>query len=155
MAPAARRVMTNAERKFAVTHLNLARHQAHAFARRTAVPFDDLIGPAYEGLCKAAMGFDGTVNLEPVLTGNAFITEPGPFVDVLAAAVKSVTGEAPILSTTGGISDARFLRKLCPVVELGLVGATMHAVDECTPVQEIEDLTRIYEQVILGYFAAF
>ena len=50
--------MTNAERKFAVTHLNLARHQAHAFARRTAVPFDDLIGPAYEGLCKAAMGFD-------------------------------------------------------------------------------------------------
>ena len=58
MAPAARRVMTNAERNFAVTHLNLARHQAHAFARRTAVPFDDLIGPAYEGLCKAAMGFD-------------------------------------------------------------------------------------------------
>ena len=109
-----------------------------------------------EGACaKAAMGFDGTVSLEPVLTGNAFITEPGPFVDVLAAAVKSVTGEAPILSTTGGISDARFLRKLCPVVELGLVGATMHAVDECTPVQEIEDLTRIYEQVILGYFAAF
>ena len=108
-----------------------------------------------EGACaKAGVGFDGTVSLEPVLTGNAFITEPGPFVDVLAAAVKSVTGEAPILSTTGGISDARFLRKLCPVVELGLVGATMHAVDECTSVQEIEDLTRIYEQVILGYFAA-
>ena len=58
MAPATRRVMTNAERNFAVTHLNLARHQAHAFSRRTAVPFDDLIGPAYEGLCKAAMGFD-------------------------------------------------------------------------------------------------
>jgi succinyl-diaminopimelate desuccinylase len=109
-----------------------------------------------EGACaKAGVGFDGTVSLEPVLTGNAFITEPGPFVDVLAAAVKSVTGEAPILSTTGGISDARFLRKLCPVVELGLVGATMHAVDECTSVQEIEDPTRIYEQVILGYFAAF
>jgi succinyl-diaminopimelate desuccinylase len=108
-----------------------------------------------EGACaKAGVGFDGTVTLEPVLTGNAFITEPGPFVDVLAAAVKSVTGEAPILSTTGGISDARFLRKLCPVVELGLVGATMHAVDECTSVQEVEDLTRIYEQVILGYFAA-
>jgi succinyl-diaminopimelate desuccinylase len=109
-----------------------------------------------EGACaRAGVGFDGTVSLEPVLTGNAFITEPGPFVDVLAAAVKSVTGEAPILSTTGGISDARFLRKLCPVVELGLVGATMHAVDERTSVQEIEDLTRIYEQVILGYFAAF
>jgi len=116
---------------------------------------DSLIAWLEEACTKAAMGFDGTVSLEPVLTGNAFITEPGPFVDVLAAAVKSVTGEAPILSTTGGISDARFLRKLCPVVELGLVGATMHAVDECTPVQEIEDLTRIYEQVILGYFAAF
>jgi succinyl-diaminopimelate desuccinylase len=109
-----------------------------------------------EGACaKAQVGFDGTVSLEPVLTGNAFITEPGPFVDVLAAAVKSVTGEAPILSTTGGISDARFLRRLCPVVELGLVGATMHAVDERTSVQEIEALTRIYEQVIVGYFAAF
>ena len=116
---------------------------------------DSLIAWLEEACTKAAMGFDGTVSLEPVLTGNAFITEPGPFVDVLAAAVKSVTGEAPILSTTGGISDARFLRKLCPVVELGLVGATMHAVDECTPVQDMEDLTRIYEQVILGYFAAF
>jgi len=116
---------------------------------------DSLIAWLEEACTKAAMGFDGTVSLEPVLTGNAFITEPGPFVDVLAAAVKSVTGEAPILSTTGGISDARFLRKLCPVVELGLVGATMHAVDECTPVQEIEDLTRIYELVISGYFAAF
>ena len=109
-----------------------------------------------EAACaRAETGFDGKVTLETVLTGNAFITEPGPFVDVLAAAVEAVTGTAPILSTTGGISDARFLRKLCPVVELGLVGATMHAVDECTPVQEVEDLTRIYEQVITGYFAAF
>ncbi len=116
---------------------------------------DSLMAWLEEACAKAAMGFDGTVNLEPVLTGNAFITEPGPFVDVLEAAVKSVTGETPILSTTGGISDARFLRKLCPVVELGLVGATMHAVDECTSVQDMEDLTRIYEQVILGYFAAF
>jgi len=58
MALVTRRAMTNTERNFAVAHLNLARRQAHAFARRTAVPFDDLIGPAYEGLCKAAMGFD-------------------------------------------------------------------------------------------------
>lgn len=116
---------------------------------------DSLIAWLESACAKAGVGFDGTVSLEPVLTGNAFITEPGPFVDVLAEAVKSVTGEAPILSTTGGISDARFLRKLCPVVELGLVGATMHAVDERTSVQEIEDLTRIYEQVIIGYFAAF
>jgi succinyl-diaminopimelate desuccinylase len=76
-------------------------------------------------------------------------------VDVLSKAVETVTGNAPILSTTGGISDARFIRKLCPVVELGLVGATMHAVDERSPIAEIEGLTAIYEQVIEGYFKAF
>jgi succinyl-diaminopimelate desuccinylase len=106
--------------------------------------------------CAAAgQGCDGTVRLETVLTGNAFITEPGAFVDVLAKAVETVVGQAPILSTTGGISDARFIRKLCPVVELGLVGATMHAVDERSPIAEIEGLTAIYEQVIEGYFKAF
>jgi succinyl-diaminopimelate desuccinylase len=102
----------------------------------------------------AGEGFEGRVTLEPALTGNAFITEPGAFVDVLSAAVADVTGKPPELSTTGGISDARFIRAMCPVVELGLVGATMHGVDERVPVAQIEDLARVYQRIIERYFEA-
>ena len=104
---------------------------------------------------KAAEGFGGTIKVEPVVSGEAFLTEPGAFTDVVAAAVQDVSGAAPELSTTGGTSDARFIRDLCPVVELGLVGKTMHAVDERAPVQEIRDLQRVYERVIERYFAQF
>ena len=99
--------------------------------------------------------FAGTVTLRTKLTGNAFITEPGDFVAVCAGAVEEVTGHAPELCTTGGISDARFIRSLCPVVELGLVNATMHAVDERAPVAEIRQLAEVYRRLIERYFAAF
>jgi succinyl-diaminopimelate desuccinylase len=106
--------------------------------------------------CAAAdAGFSGTVSLRTKLTGNAFITEPGDFVGVCAGAVEAVTGRSPELSTTGGISDARFIRSLCPVVELGLVNATMHAIDERTPVSEIRALSEIYRVLIERYFEAF
>jgi len=106
--------------------------------------------------CDAAgKGFNGRVELKPRLTGNAFITEPGPFVDVCAAAAADVMDKAPVLSTTGGISDARFIRSLCPVVELGLVGATMHKVDECAPIEDIVRLSQIYGRLIERYFTAF
>jgi succinyl-diaminopimelate desuccinylase len=104
---------------------------------------------------RAQEGFAGAVTVTPQLSGNAFITEPGPFVDVVSAAVQDVTGAAPMPSTTGGISDARFIRQLCPVVELGLVGATMHMVDECAPVDDLRRLQAIYEQLIRRYFEAF
>ena len=100
-------------------------------------------------------GFAGTITVEPVVSGEAFLTEPGAFTDVVAGAVQDVAGAAPELSTTGGTSDARFIRALCPVVELGLVGKTMHAVDERAPVQEIHDLQRVYERLIARYFATF
>jgi succinyl-diaminopimelate desuccinylase len=100
-------------------------------------------------------GFDGFVTLDPIPTGNAFYTEPGPFVDVVAGAVQDVTGSAPELSTTGGISDARFIRTLCPVIEFGLVGATMHAVDEQVPVSELRDLQAVYGRLIARYFEEF
>lgn len=116
---------------------------------------DSLIAWLADECAQAEAQFNGKVTLDPRLTGNAFITEPGPFVDVCAGAVLDVTGKAPELSTTGGISDARFIRGLCPVVELGLVGATMHAVDECTPVAQVQELTAIYERLIDRYFAAF
>jgi succinyl-diaminopimelate desuccinylase len=99
--------------------------------------------------------FTGQVSLEPIPTGDAFYTEPGPFVEVVAGAVEDVTGQAPALTTTGGISDARFIRSLCPVVEFGLVGATMHAVDEQVPVKELRDLEAVYGRLIERYFAAF
>ncbi len=106
--------------------------------------------------CKAAeRGFDGRISLRAAISGEAFLTEPGRFTQVVAAAVKAVTGQTPELSTSGGTSDARFIRALCPVIEFGLVGATMHKVDEAAPVQEIRDLARIYEHLIDGYFAAF
>ena len=109
-----------------------------------------------EAECAAAdQAFAGKLALRTKLTGNAFITEPGDFVEICAGAVREVTGRDPELCTTGGISDARFIRSLCPVVELGLVSATMHAVDERTPVSEIRALAEVYQRLIERYFEAF
>jgi len=110
------------------------------------------------GECEAVVldqGFSGQVTLNPIPTGEAFYTEPGPFVDVVTGSVQDVTGQSPELSTTGGISDARFIRQLCPVVEFGLVGATMHAVDEQVPVQQLRDLEAVYGRLIARYFETF
>ncbi len=104
---------------------------------------------------EALAGFQGNIVVTPSISGEAFLTEPGPFTDVVAAAVTDITGKGPELSTTGGTSDARFIRALCPVVELGLVGKTMHAVDERAPVSEIHQLQAVYERLIERYFEAF
>ena len=100
-------------------------------------------------------GFNGTVVVTPQISGEAFLTEPGPFTEVVACAVAAVAGRRPELSTTGGTSDARFIRMLCPVVELGLVGQTMHQVDERAPVAEIRQLQAVYETLIQRYFETF
>ncbi|MFG1294344.1 succinyl-diaminopimelate desuccinylase [Xanthobacter variabilis] len=91
----------------------------------------------------------------PPGASESFITAPGPFVDIVAGAVEAVTGRRPEASTSGGTSDARFIKDLCPVVEFGLVGQTMHKVDEATSVRDLEDLTAIYSQIITRYFAHF
>lgn len=83
-----------------------------------------------------------------------FLTPPGPFTDLLADAVADVTGSRPELSTTGGTSDARFITRHCPVAEFGLVGRTMHKIDEQADVADIEALTAIYHRVLERYFAA-
>ena len=103
---------------------------------------------------RAAEGFPGTITLTPAISGEAFLTQQGPFTELVAGAVEAVSGQRPDLSTTGGTSDARFIRALCPVVELGLVGRTMHAVDERAPVEEIRRLQAVYETLIRRYFAA-
>jgi succinyl-diaminopimelate desuccinylase len=83
---------------------------------------------------------------------DVFVTKPGPFTDLAAAAIAEVTGLKPKLSTSGGTSDARFIKDYCPVLEFGLVGQTMHAVDECTPVADLITLTAVYRRVIERYF---
>jgi len=103
----------------------------------------------------AGRDFSGTIAVRPEISGEAFLTEPGPFTDLVAAAVRDVAGRDPELSTSGGTSDARFIRALCPVVELGLVGKTMHQIDERAPVAEILQLQAVYERLIERYFAAF
>jgi succinyl-diaminopimelate desuccinylase len=84
---------------------------------------------------------------------DAFVTEPGAFLDLVAGAVKEVTATAPKLSTTGGTSDARFIKDYCPVLELGLVGQTMHQVDERTATADLATLTRVYRTILDRYFA--
>ncbi|MCZ8036202.1 MAG: succinyl-diaminopimelate desuccinylase [Novosphingobium sp.] len=82
----------------------------------------------------------------------AFLTEPGPFVAMVADAVEAETGRRPALSTTGGTSDARFIKSYCPVVEYGVVGQTMHQVDECVAVADLVALEAITGRLLKAYF---
>ena len=90
---------------------------------------------------------------EPIVSGEPFLTQPGAFSDILAAAIKAETGLEPELSTSGGTSDARFLRDLAPVIDFGPVNATMHKRDEAIAVDDLRVLTRIYRRVTLAALA--
>jgi succinyl-diaminopimelate desuccinylase len=83
---------------------------------------------------------------------NVFLTKPGAFTDLAVSAIEEVTGRKPELSTTGGTSDARFIASYCPVIEFGLLGQTMHQVDERASVKDIEQLTQIYRGILDRYF---
>jgi succinyl-diaminopimelate desuccinylase len=86
------------------------------------------------------------------VSGVSFLTAPGKFTQLVSDTVASVTGQSPFFSTTGGTSDARFIKDFCPVIELGLAGATMHKKDECVTVSEIAALTDIYAALLTAYF---
>ena len=101
-----------------------------------------------------AQRMSGEIEVETQCNAVSFITKPSGFVELLTAAIKNTTGAAPVLSTTGGTSDARFIKDHCPVAEIGLPGTTMHKVDECMPVAEIAKLTDIYTAILKSYFAA-
>jgi succinyl-diaminopimelate desuccinylase len=92
------------------------------------------------------------ISVTPQISGVSFLTAPGAFTALVADAAQSVTGIAPQFSTSGGTSDARFIKDSCPVLELGLAGATMHKVDECVPVAEITALADIYAAILKAYF---
>ena len=88
------------------------------------------------------------IGMEAKVSGESFITPPGPLSDLVAAAVQAETGVTPVMSTSGGTSDARFVKDHCPVVEFGLVGKTMHQVDERVEVVQITQLKDIYTRII-------
>jgi succinyl-diaminopimelate desuccinylase len=102
---------------------------------------------------KVAKEFDVKISTNIKISGESFVTPPGPLSDLVAAAVKAETGIDPVLSTSGGTSDARFVKNHCPVVEVGLVGRTMHQVDERVPVADINQLKAIYTRILTEYFA--
>jgi succinyl-diaminopimelate desuccinylase len=118
--------------------------------RHSAIALKTLI----ERRAQAAAGGRVRYSLEwQPSNADVFLTKPGPFTELASAAVAEVTGRKPKLSTTGGTSDARFIKDYCPVLELGLVGRTAHQVDECTPLEELVALTAIYRSIIERYLA--
>jgi len=92
-------------------------------------------------------------DLESSVSGESFVTKPGPLVEIMRQAIQAATGIDPKLDTGGGTSDARFIARYCPVAEFGLVGATMHQTDECVPVAELRDLARIYRDIVAAFLA--
>ena len=96
--------------------------------------------------------FGVEVDVQIKISGESFLTPPGPLSDLVAASVEAVTGVTPVLSTSGGTSDARFIKDHCPVVEFGLVGQSMHKVDEHVAVAHVEQLKDVYSRILHGYF---
>jgi succinyl-diaminopimelate desuccinylase len=103
---------------------------------------------------RAAKAFGIGIAARFQVSGESFLTEPGPFTELVARAVAAETGVTPTLSTSGGTSDARYVKDHCPVVEFGLVGATMHQVDEHVEVAHIRELKAVYSRILADYFAA-
>jgi succinyl-diaminopimelate desuccinylase len=112
-------------------------------------------GAALEAhLRKIVEAHAGAHDLSITVSGESFRTAPGPWTELVAGSIETVTGRRPDLSTTGGTSDARFIARYCPVVEFGLVGRSMHKVDEHVPLADLAQLTRVYESVIGRFFAS-
>ena len=120
---------------------------------RLNIRFNDRhTGASLEAWLRAALAQHAErFELEVAVSGEAFLTAPGPLVDRLAAAVAGAAGVAPRLDTGGGTSDARFIARHCPVAEFGLVGATMHQANERVPVEDVRHLARIYGAVLAAF----
>ena len=105
-----------------------------------------------EGFDTVTKQTDGSYDLITKVSGEAFLSPPGQLSAVLSGAVTEVTGRTPVLSTSGGTSDARFIKDYCPVAEFGMVGATMHKIDESVKLVDLEALTAIYTTTLKNYF---
>jgi succinyl-diaminopimelate desuccinylase len=104
-------------------------------------------------MADVAAAFGVALDLELQVSGESFLTPPGPLSNLVADAVEAVSGRRPAMTTGGGTSDARFVKNHCPVVEFGLVGDTMHQVDERVPVKQVRQLAAVYEEILRRYFA--
>jgi succinyl-diaminopimelate desuccinylase len=128
---------------------------ANACARFNVRFNDGWTGASLESALRQRLAeWGGVWELDISVSGEAFITAPGAFAGLVADSITAVTGVRPEFSTSGGTSDARFLRVLAPVAEFGLVGKTMHQIDERVPVGDLESLTRIYHDLLVRYFTA-
>ena len=103
---------------------------------------------------EVAAEFGVQMAMKVKVSGESFLTPPGDLSALVSAAVQAETGRVPVLSTSGGTSDARFVKDHCPVVEFGLVGKTMHAVDERVAVDQIGQLKAIYGRILADYFSS-
>jgi succinyl-diaminopimelate desuccinylase len=121
---------------------------------RISIRFNDLHSgkSLVERITAVAASVSDRATVTARISGEAFLTPPGALSSLLADAVTDVTGVTPALSTSGGTSDARFLIKLCPVVEFGLCNATMHKLDEAVALADIDALTEIYASVLMRFF---
>ena len=124
-------------------------------AARFNVRFNDRhTGASLERTIRACLdAVNEPYELATEVSGEAFLTPPGPLSTIIADSVAAVTGRTPVLSTTGGTSDARFIKDHCPVAEFGLLSRTMHRTDECVPVEALERLADIYLGILERYFA--
>jgi len=113
---------------------------------------DSLVGWVNDRAERIAKESGCSITVTHSVSGTSFLTQPGKFTQLISDTVSRITGQSPVFSTSGGTSDARFIKDHCPVVELGLAGATMHKTDECVPVGEIEMLADIYAALLTDYF---
>jgi succinyl-diaminopimelate desuccinylase len=139
-----------------VTDIHVGNHATNVIPAkaeaRLSIRFNDLhSGEALVERIRAIVEPRGS--LKAMISGEAFLTPPGELSEAMAAVVTEVTGVTPEASTTGGTSDARFLSKICPVVEFGLCNATMHKLNEAVAVADLETLTEIYRRVVLRLLA--
>ena len=138
----------------AAGNVSPARARAVCNIRFNDVHTPDSLLAQIEGVARTAtQKKDASFNLVTKVGGTPFVTEPGSYTELVAGAIAQTTGTQPAFSTTGGTSDARFIRSHCPVVEVGLPGSTMHKVDECMPVGEIRRLADIYTAILDAYFS--
>jgi succinyl-diaminopimelate desuccinylase len=127
-------------------NFNIRYNDLHTRARIEAWVREHCEAAAREVNARFTLTFEGN--------GDVFLTKPGPLVETMREAARSATGREPALTTNGGTSDARFIKDLCPVVELGLLNSTAHQVDERVAVADLTMLTKIYRGFIKGYFTA-
>ncbi len=140
-----------------ITEINVP-NKAHnvipaAASARVSIRFNDLHSGASLSEKVAAIAEKHSGRARPVISGEPFLTPPGAFSDLIAKAIEAETSALPERSTTGGTSDARFLRSLCPVIEFGLVNATMHKRDEAVALDDLHALTRVYRRIAEGALA--